>query len=839
MRIGMGRRWLWISVLSVLVLLAFVPAITSFAAQWGLSHYLRDLGAESVEIEELWLNPFSGVGRLNGLHYRADGADYHLAHLNFNVQWWGLKTDTIHLAELSLTDANISVSQSESGLQVMGLLVPNRVPSVDESLPEAQTANDKEPALWQFKIDQLNLEQLGVEVNLPALKLAGQLQSFSIEGLMTGSAVNSTASQETPSKTPPSTKTALNIDLNHLQMLPSVTSVSGHYAVEGDLSLNQTQQGWQLQWDATSVISHADVQASNVTLTAEQIQIPLQLRADFRQEMNVSIASQLSVTDLQVQSSGVSVALAKASLPFDGYVKLGERLDYSWSFQPQFKQLLVSELNSELHWLSWDNLSAQGSLSPREFLLDYAELNNGKFLNTNKQPAFIEGVHLAVDTVVFPMEDKTNGVTVENIQLHAGDIQLRRDTEGTVQPLQPFLVAAERFSSSATPAEAKSTAKPKSSESSQAESSSRAESESSPVPVTIKKLVVDSGVKVSFEDHAVNPVFKETLNVQNVVIDQLQWHDAQAMSSLSLQAHLNHGSSVNLEGEINLKQLQVEVKGELQRYQLLSLSGYSKMITGYALSGGELGLTSQVKIAQKQLNIQNNLLFDSIAIRAQHQAQMSRFAHDLAMPLDNALDLLRDGDDQISLSVPITGDLSNPDINIQNIINKALGGAVKKASMALLSSFLQPYSTIWSVASYAGEQVTRIRFEPVGFEPGSVDMTNRATDYTNKLGQLFKDKESLEVKLCGQTSLADVLAMQQRQDSSLENLTLEAFAQQEERVIASSQALSDELHELALERAAQVKQILLDKGASQSQFKMCLPEHSNKPDSKGGVVLNI
>ena len=120
--------------------------------------------------------------------------------------------------------------------------------------------------------------------------------------------------------------------------------------------------------------------------------------------------------------------------------------------------------------------------------------------------------------------------------------------------------------------------------------------------------------------------------------------------------------------------------------------------------------------------------------------RMQALTKRLSMPLPSALDLLRNKNGQIELDVPIKGRLEDPDFDVSDAINQALGSAMKTGVFAYLKYALQPYGTLISLASMAGEAATRVRLDPVTYDPGSTEPRADLPAYLGKVAALLGDK---------------------------------------------------------------------------------------------------
>ena len=121
----------------------------------------------------------------------------------------------------------------------------------------------------------------------------------------------------------------------------------------------------------------------------------------------------------------------------------------------------------------------------------------------------------------------------------------------------------------------------------------------------------------------------------------------------------------------------------------------------------------------------------------------------IPVPLDVALDTLRDSNNTISLKVPVTGDPAKPDFDVNDVLSKALAGGVKKGALTYLTLALQPYGTLITAAKYAGEEITKVRLNPVEFEPGQAGLNDTDKDYLSKVAKVLNERPQLAIKLCG------------------------------------------------------------------------------------------
>lgn len=127
----------------------------------------------------------------------------------------------------------------------------------------------------------------------------------------------------------------------------------------------------------------------------------------------------------------------------------------------------------------------------------------------------------------------------------------------------------------------------------------------------------------------------------------------------------------------------------------------------------------------------------------------------MSIPLGIALNMLRDKNRTIKLTIPISGNTNNPDIDPSDVINTVLATALKKGAMSYLISSMQPYGALISLAKMAGDGAMKVRLEPVKFESTSVAINETTRDYLPKVVKLMADRPEINIKVCGVATESD------------------------------------------------------------------------------------
>lgn len=277
------------------------------------------------------------------------------------------------------------------------------------------------------------------------------------------------------------------------------------------------------------------------------------------------------------------------------------------------------------------------------------------------------------------------------------------------------------------------------------------------MPVRIGTLRIEADSSLSFRDEAVNPAFATRLEVEQASFGPLDTARPQAPAKLDLVARTGKYSSVDFHGEVRpfLEQPAVDLEGQLRSVDLHSLTAYTRQALGYDINTGSLDADIDLAISSGTIDAMNRLTLRNLQVKVADEKEAQQLQRKLSMPLDTALNMLRDGDDHIRLDLPVTGDIRDPKFELDDVIQTALAKATQKAAVGYLKYALQPYGAILSVAQMASEAASAVRLEPIRFVAGGEAVTPDSLDYLGKLGELLKQRPRLAVRLCGRAVDSD------------------------------------------------------------------------------------
>jgi outer membrane protein OmpA-like peptidoglycan-associated protein len=159
--------------------------------------------------------------------------------------------------------------------------------------------------------------------------------------------------------------------------------------------------------------------------------------------------------------------------------------------------------------------------------------------------------------------------------------------------------------------------------------------------------------------------------------------------------------------------------------------------------------------------------------------------------------------------------MEQPDFDVSDVINTAVGNAIKQGSLTYLTMALQPYGSLITLARIAGEQATKVRLKSVSFEPGTAVNMEDSYDYLEKVAGILKDRPDVNIKICGLAVGEDRPAM------GLKSAGKDKDAKRKKE--KDGPEGDQQLLELAEQRAAAVKDHLCERSPGCRACRYCQP----------------
>jgi hypothetical protein len=347
------------------------------------------------------------------------------------------------------------------------------------------------------------------------------------------------------------------------------------------------------------------------------------------------------------------------------------------------------------------------------------------------------------------------------------------------------------------------------------------ENASTPFLFAIGNIRIGDDSKIRIVDQSVKPHFVANMAPLNITVEQIDNTNPTARTKLDMNTSLNPGNRITVSGWLTpfAAKRDADINAKIDALDVVMFSPYSVKTAGYLVHSGRINATIVGKIDNDIVDANTKLLAQRLNLDATSDAArgQSTQALGIGMPIDAALALMKDKNGDITIEVPVSGNLEDPNFAIGPAFRGALAQAVKKASISYAAYALQPYGSILFGAKMLSK-VMALRLESVRFKAGNAELDDRATSYLEKIAGLMNDRPGISITLCGNATDSDRIELRKRNVNKLE----------------------EELVLLAELRGDTVKDYLINQyGIAAERFFDCQPEVTSDESAHPEVKLGL
>ncbi|MFJ4433107.1 DUF748 domain-containing protein [Pseudomonas sp. NPDC089395] len=353
-----------------------------------------------------------------------------------------------------------------------------------------------------------------------------------------------------------------------------------------------------------------------------------------------------------------------------------------------------------------------------------AQVNQLHTLDTIKDRDFVKWQQLNVDGLSYVHGD---AVSIDKVTL--------------LQPYARFIINEDRTTNvddllipqpaGATSGQAKATSAPA----------------SKPLGVRIGQININDG-SANFADLTLTPNFAtavQQLNGQIGTIDNRK----PAPAKVDVKGKVDRYAPVTIKGALNPFNplASLDIATSFKRVELTTLTPYSGKFAGFRIRKGRLNLDLHYKITNGQLQAENKVVVEQLQLGEKVDSPDA-----VDLPIRLAVALLKDTEGKISIELPVSGDLNNPQFSVMPIVWQTLRNLVLRAAQA-------PFKFIGGLIAGGGSQ----DLGNVSFAPGSSELSGDAQSALDKLASALKERPELRLEIEGtsaQSSDGPLIAQQ-------------------------------------------------------------------------------
>jgi uncharacterized protein involved in outer membrane biogenesis len=210
--------------------------------------------------------------------------------------------------------------------------------------------------------------------------------------------------------------------------------------------------------------------------------------------------------------------------------------------------------------------------------------------------------------------------------------------------------------------------------------------------------------------------------------------DRASRAELKFDGRIEGSGSAKVEGGLNAfdPKAFTDIRVEFDNVEMPPLSPYAATFAGRKIASGRLWLDLRYKIVKNELAGENKIVMQDFTLGERVEAPNA-----LDLPLDLAVALLTDSQGRINVTVPVTGNIDNPQFSYGHLIREALASLIVRIVSA-------PFRALASLLGSGSEALGSINFEP-----GRARLLPAEQEKLDKVGQVLKERPQVKLVVRG------------------------------------------------------------------------------------------
>jgi uncharacterized protein involved in outer membrane biogenesis len=207
-----------------------------------------------------------------------------------------------------------------------------------------------------------------------------------------------------------------------------------------------------------------------------------------------------------------------------------------------------------------------------------------------------------------------------------------------------------------------------------------------PLFVKIDTVKLENG-KFDFLDRKISPHYAASLSELMGTITGLS-SQVGVMAEADISGKLDQQAPLHITGRLNplSKEVFADITVDFKNIELSPTTPYTGKYIGYRVEKGKLSLELKYLVEARKITGKNKAFLDQFTLGETVESPDS-----LNLPINLAIALLKNRNGEITLNVPVQGDLDDPEFSIGSIVFKAIVNLIAKAAtspFALLGALI-------------------------------------------------------------------------------------------------------------------------------------------------------
>ncbi len=254
--------------------------------------------------------------------------------------------------------------------------------------------------------------------------------------------------------------------------------------------------------------------------------------------------------------------------------------------------------------------------------------------------------------------------------------------------------------------------------------------------------------RLNFTDHFIKPNYSADVGSLAGSVTHLS-SDPAVHAVVDLKGHYNKTSPVTIAGSVNplSGDLFLDIAANGKDIELPTLSAYSVRYAGYGITKGRLTLDVKYHIEHGKMEGRNKIFLDQLTFGEHVDSPEAT-----KLPVLLAVNLLKNAKGEISLELPVSGSLDDPQFEIGALVGQVVANLLKKA-------ITSPFSLL--TAAFGGSGASGSGSDDlayVSFDSGLARIDPAAEKKLDTVAKALADRPGIRIEMAGHNDGAKDLA---------------------------------------------------------------------------------
>ncbi|GHB55910.1 hypothetical protein GCM10008107_00810 [Psychrosphaera saromensis] len=484
--------------------------------------------------------------------------------------------------------------------------------------------------------------------------------------------------------------------------------------------------------------------------------------------------------------------------------------------------VLVNDKDAELV----NNTTGNNQAENNQVDNNKTEHNKAEQAKESEDPKFSPLLEIAKISVA-DIQITDNGVLVASVDINKVNSAINKQANGSVVQLNALLSPAPKTNETSqgaasdatknSPA-AKANTKVTSTDTKQDKSlEDKTSEQENPFRFYVGKISLSDDLILAVTDRSVSPSYSNHIRVSTFTLEPIDSEKPSVTTKVKVAGAFDQYSrfSINADVEPFKKDKYVKADITVSEFDLSTTTAYVQQFM--AIESGHLSTVSNFVINGEHINGNARLNLSRVELTESFDYDSSTMV-DSFIPVNVALSMLKDGDGNIELDVPIDGDLNSPDFRLSGFMSLLVQRATMSATKEYLMNAFVPYASIIQIGMQAGEFILKVRFQDLILTTGEDEIPESASEFLNEFSALMLDKEDTQITVCALSTKSDIGI------ESTQKLTVNQL---------------DKLNQLSLKRMKNFKDLMVDEHKiKSSRLLLCAPRVDNDKGAKPRLTFS-